>query len=310
MKRRFVWNEYKRTKIIQRGSFSTLYQATRIGQPKPEAVAIKITTKVHDHNNAPDVEASFLRALAHPHTITLLDTIPGPYGIFALVLEYCPTDLFSLLFRDDDGLPTRTYLKQILTAVAHFHAHNTVHCDLKPENILVNQNGMLKICDFGFAETISSNTQFKGTLEYISPEYIWDETLSHSFPTDIWSVGCIFYMLLTQKPLPFASLAQTDLLPPDPRPKRRYALESILAFLDPFPVQPLGVKPYPSDLMASPRTFRFFSPRPNAPSWKHNLADQEVSSSAIDLLSQFWRICPKQRISAQTALTHRFFLEH
>ena len=196
MPSRFVWNEYKRRKIIQRGSFATIYKATRFGTSpqKPDVVAIKIATP--GCNNSPEVEASFLRTLAHPNTIPLLDTIPGPQGVPALVLEYCPTDLFSLLIRDDNRLPIRIYLKQLLTGVAHFQAHNTVHCDLKPENILINPKGILKICDFGFAETISSNSPFKGTLEFLAPEYIWDATIPHSPSTEIWSVGCIFLLFL------------------------------------------------------------------------------------------------------------------
>ena len=319
MPSRFVWNEYKRTKIIQRGSFATIYKATRFGTRSP--VAIKIATRLDladdHHNNSPDVEASFLRALAHPNTIPLIDTIPSPQGAPALVLEYCPTDLFSLIIRDNTRLPIRTYLKQLLTGVAYFHAHNTVHCDLKPENILINPKGILKICDFGFAETISSNSPFKGTLEFLAPEYIWDETTPHSPPTDIWSVGCIFYMLLTQKSLPFATVTQTKRLSGQEK-RVRYALESILFFLDPFPVQPAGVKPYPPDLMVVPRKFNFFSPRsparpgaerPSAEdrSWKKKMQKHnDISSTAIDLLSQFWEICPSQRVSAQTALTHPF----
>ncbi len=307
---RFVWTEYKRRKIIQRGSFATIYKATRLGTSaqKPDVVAIKIATPLkkgaRSPNNSPEVEASFLRALAHPHTITLLDTIPDPQGAPALVLEYCPTDLFSLLVRTDGRLPIRAYLKQLLTGVAHFHAHNTVHCDLKPENILINRKGVLKICDFGFAETISSNSLFKGTREYLAPEYVWDEALPHSPPTDIWSVGCIFYMLLTQESLPFASLTQTNLLS-DKKDMLRYTLESIFVFLDPFPVQPSGIKPYPADLMSRPRAFKFFSSR--RPSWKHKLSGRGVSSSAIDLLAQFWEICPSRRIVATKALTHPFF---
>ena len=309
---RFVWTEYKRRKIIQRGSFATIYKATRLGTSaqKPDVVAIKIATPLkkgaRSPNNSPEVEASFLRALAHPHTIPLLDTIPDPRGAPALVLEYCPTDLFALLARRSGRLPVRSYLKQLLTGVAHFHAHNTVHCDLKPENILINRKGVLKICDFGFAEVISSNTLFKGTREYLAPEYVWDETLSHSPSTDIWSVGCIFYMLLTQESLPFASLTQTNLLS-DKKDKLRYTLESIFIFLDPFPVQPAGIKPYPADLMVRPRAFKFFPPRSQKQAWKHKLTGRGVSSRAIDLLAQFWDICPRRRIVATKALTHSFF---
>ena len=179
---RFVWRDYKRIKILQHGSFATIYKATRFGTSTP--VAVKIATELNDrHNNSPEEEAAFLRSLAHPHTVALLDTVPGPAGALALVLEYCPTDLFSLLTRTETPLPVRHYLKQLLKGVAHFHAHNTVHCDLKPENVLIAQTGDLKICDFGFAETIGiGKPAFKGTIEFLSPEYIWDAAVRHSPP--------------------------------------------------------------------------------------------------------------------------------
>jgi len=301
---RFVWRDYKRIKILQHGSFATIYKATRFGTSTP--VAVKITTELNDrHNNSPEEEAAFLRSLAHPHTIALLDTVPGPGGALALVLEYCPADLFSLLVQTETPLPVRHYLKQLLKGVAHFHAHNTVHCDLKPENVLISQTGDLKICDFGFAETIGNkNSGFKGTIEFLSPEYIWDSAVRHSPPTDMWSVGCIFYMLLTKGSLPFATTATLKPFP-DKQTRIRYSLESILVFLDPFPVQPSGIKPYPPELMTRRRKFQFFDRRPG--SWTQSLLDQRVDAAAVDLLSKFWEFCPKQRISAQNALKHPYF---
>jgi serine/threonine protein kinase len=304
MPSRFVWRDYKRTKIIQHGSFATIYEAIRFGTSTP--VAIKISTVLNDlDNNTPEEEASFLRALAHPHTIALLDTVPGPRGDLALVLEYCPTDLFSLLVNSEGPLPTRRYLKQLLKGVAHFHAHNTVHCDLKPENILVAQTGDLKICDFGFAETIGTGkSTFKGTIEFLAPEYIWDDAAPHSPPTDMWSVGCIFYMLLTRRSLPFATEVKLKRFSTK-QTRVRYALERILVFLDPFPVQPSRIKPYPPELVAPHRKFKFFVQRPK--SWVQILLDRGVDASAVDLLSKFWEFCPSQRISAQNALNHPFF---
>lgn len=304
MPSRFIWRDYKRTKIIQHGSFSTIYKAIRVGTSTP--VAVKIATEVIDpHNNSPEVEAAFLRTLAHPHTIALLDTVPGPRGAVALVLEYCPTDLFSLLIRTDTPVRARHYLEQLLKGVAHFHAHNTVHCDLKPENILITQTGVLKICDFGFAETMGiGKPAFKGTIEFLSPEYIWDDAVPHSPQTDMWSVGCIFYMLLTQYPLPFATNIKLKHFSKK-QIRVRYALESILVFLDPFPVQPSGVQPYPPDLMAWPRKFQFFSRCPE--SWTQILLDRGTDAAAVDLLSKFWEFCPNQRISAQNALKHPYF---
>ncbi len=304
MTSRFVWHDYKRTKIIQHGSFSTIYQASRFGTATP--VAVKIATEFNDrHNNSPEDEAAFLRRLAHPNIVTLLDTAPGPRGALALVLEYCPADLFSRLVQPEPPLPIRRYLKQLLQGVAHLHARDTVHCDLKPENVLVAQTDDLKICDFGFAEPQGAKTSgFKGTIEFLPPEYVWDDAAPHSPPTDMRSVGCIFYMLLTQTALPFAT--ETTLARFSEKQTRvRYAIESVFFFLDPFPVQPSGIKPYPSDLMTRPRKFNFFSRAPK--SWTQGLLDRGVDRGAVDLLSKFWELCPTRRVSAQGALNHPFF---
>ncbi len=85
---RFVWRDYKRTKIIQHGSFATIYKATRFGTSTP--VAVKITTELNDrHNNSPEEEAAFLRSLAHPHTVTAVFAAAGEAHLDRLPVPAC-----------------------------------------------------------------------------------------------------------------------------------------------------------------------------------------------------------------------------
>ena len=84
------------------------------------------------------------------------------------------------------------------------HSHNIMHRDFKPENMLLSKNGVLKICDFGFARSIikPENKQFTSyvaTRWYRAPELLVGD--NYGKPVDIWAIGCIFVELLTGAPL-------------------------------------------------------------------------------------------------------------
>ncbi|BED93045.1 MAG: Ser/Thr-protein kinase [Candidatus Paraimprobicoccus trichonymphae] len=93
------------------------------------------------------------------------------------------------------------FFKQLLEAVKHLHDRNIVYRDLKPLNILVDKNHILKVCDFGLSKVISNKyvKNRAGTACYMSPEAInW---LEQSCESDMWSLGCILYEMLTNKKL-------------------------------------------------------------------------------------------------------------
>jgi serine/threonine protein kinase len=116
--------------------------------------------------------------------------------------------------------------RQLASAVRHLHEKRLVHRDIKLENILIDRSGFIKLCDFsflGFVDQVAG--EFVGTPNYLAPE-LWDER-SYSFPVDIWSLGCVFYEILTGRhPFPAqGTLRLMRLVREDPTPPidRKYS---------------------------------------------------------------------------------------
>lgn len=97
----------------------------------------------------------------------------------------------------------RDYMQQILKGMAFVHKQGICHRDLKPENILKNDDGIIKICDFGSAKVMSPeglNTPYIVSRYYRAPELIL-ACSDYSNKIDIWAIGCIFVEFLTLRPL-------------------------------------------------------------------------------------------------------------
>ena len=89
------------------------------------------------------------------------------------------------------------YAAQIAVALEYLHDLGIVYRDLKPENILLNDDGYIKLCDFGAAiklHGVEKNYNFAGSPEYASPEMI--NYLGHTVMTDWWSFGILIYEML------------------------------------------------------------------------------------------------------------------
>lgn len=156
-----------------------------------------------------------MRLPSCPHIIGFHEAFwdSAPDQTLLLVLEYGDGgDLEGLikarLHREAEPLNEQEALRifhQIAMGVQFLHSHNVMHRDLKAKNVFLFANGRAVIGDFGTSKTLSSATAFGSTLVgsplYMSPEILEGEP--HSFPTDVWSLGCILYELLTSES-PFA----------------------------------------------------------------------------------------------------------
>jgi serine/threonine-protein kinase len=152
-------------------------------------------------------ERDILAALAHANIARLYDAGFTATGQPFLALEFVE-GLALTEYCDRKRLDVRERLQlmlQVLTAVQYAHSHLVVHRDLKPSNILVTADGRVQLLDFGIAKLLAdelgADTQLTQlgaralTPDYASPEQVTGKPLTTA--TDIYSLGVIFYELLT-----------------------------------------------------------------------------------------------------------------
>jgi phosphate ABC transporter phosphate-binding protein len=160
-------------------------------------------------------EARAVATLDHPNVVRVFDVDRKGSDPF-MVIEYVDgSDLHALVREHGPLAPDRAahYIRQAAAGLASAHGAGLIHRDVKPSNVLVDRSGVVKILDLGlarFTQDVSKNqgltTRFDsnvvlGTVDFMAPEQAVDS--SHvDVRTDIYSLGCTFYYLLTGR-VPF-----------------------------------------------------------------------------------------------------------
>ncbi|XP_033472187.2 striated muscle preferentially expressed protein kinase isoform X1 [Epinephelus lanceolatus] len=170
----------------------------------------KIVPYEADSKQAVLQEYDILKSLHHERIMALHEAYVTPRYL-VLISEYCSGKelLFSLIDRfrysEDDVV---TYIVQILQGLDYLHTRRILHLDIKPENVIITYMNVIKIIDFGSAQTYNPLflKQFSppiGTLEYMSPEMLKGDVVGP--PADIWSVGVLTFIMLSGRS-PFADI--------------------------------------------------------------------------------------------------------
>lgn len=211
---KFVIDErYNSLKPIGDGSYGFVVSA--IDSVTGNKVAIKkVKDTFADVVDAKRIlrELKLLRHLnGHENIITIHDIMTFPHDTDQFEDIYIVTNLMESdldrIIRSKQVLTDKHmkfFLYQILRGLKYIHSANVLHRDLKPSNLLVNSNCDLALCDFGLArgfEDASDEvlTEYVVTRWYRAPELLC-ESETYGKSVDIWSVGCIFAELFSNKP--------------------------------------------------------------------------------------------------------------
>ncbi|KAJ6996154.1 hypothetical protein NC653_012906 [Populus alba x Populus x berolinensis] len=195
---------------IGSGTYSNVYKARDLLTGK--VVALK---KVRFDNLEPESvkfmarEILILRRLNHPNVVKLEGLVTSRMSCsLYLVFEYMEHDLAGLAASPAvkfTEAQVKCYMHQLLSGLEHCHKRGVLHRDIKGSNLLIDNEGILRIADFGLASFFDPNhkhpmTSRVVTLWYRPPELLLGAT-DYGVSIDLWSAGCILAELLAGKPI-------------------------------------------------------------------------------------------------------------
>lgn len=146
-------------------------------------------------------EKNILQDISHPFIINLCWCSKDRSFLYMLFPYIAGGELFSYL-RSSGRFNSATslfYSAEIVSVLEYLHSTNIVYRDLKPENLMLDQEGHLKIVDFGFSKKVTDKTwTLCGTPEYLAPEII--QSKGHDKAVDWWALGILLYEMLAGYP--------------------------------------------------------------------------------------------------------------
>lgn len=154
-------------------------------------VALKVISKEHSQGHRAIAERNLLVQANDPFVARLYSTFQTNESLI-LVLEFVSGG--DLGFHLDHSRQIQLYLAELATAVSKVHQRGIVFRDLKPSNILIDEEGHLKLTDFGLASKCELAVSMCGTHEYLAPEVV--EGKPYTGAVDWWAYGVVAYRLL------------------------------------------------------------------------------------------------------------------
>ncbi|KAF5751825.1 Serine/threonine-protein kinase [Tripterygium wilfordii] len=203
-------DSYDKLAKVGQGTYSNVYKAR--DRETGKIVALK---KVRFDTSEPESvkfmarEITTLQKLDHPNVIKLegLATSRMQYSLY-LVFDCMQSDLSKIICRPGERLTepqVKFYMQQLLSGLQHCHERGILHRDIKGSNLLIDKHGMLKIADFGLANTFTPKqkrplTSRVVTLWYRAPELLLGST-DYGVGIDLWSAGCLLAEMFVGKPI-------------------------------------------------------------------------------------------------------------
>ncbi|XP_027336910.1 probable serine/threonine-protein kinase At1g54610 [Abrus precatorius] len=234
-------------------------------------------------------EIMILQKLDHPNVIKLegLATSRMQYSLY-LVFDFMQSDLTKIITRPGEKLTDpqiKCFMQQLLSGLQHCHERGVMHRDIKASNLLIDKRGVLKIADFGLANSIDAERPLTNrvvTLWYRAPELLLGST-DYGIGIDLWSVGCLLAEMFVGRPI---------------MPGRTEVEQLHMIFK-------LFGAPSEDYFRKLKLTTSYRAPQPYKPIYQESF--QKFPSSSNGLLTKLLDLDPANRGSAASALQSEFF---
>ncbi|XP_076811256.1 uncharacterized protein LOC143456099 isoform X1 [Clavelina lepadiformis] len=287
-------NKYDVLGIVGEGAYGVVLKCKH-----KETQALVAIKKFKDKEDNEDVqkttlrELKMLKSLKQENIVELKEAFRRRGKLF-LVFEYVEKNMLEVLEERPNGVSqerARSYIYQLLKAVHWCHANNVIHRDIKPENLLISNDGVLKLCDFGFARQVSMTnrstyTDYVATRWYRSPELLLG--LRYDKGVDVWSIGCILGELSDGQPL-FPGESEIDQL---------------------FTIQKMLGAPPPDQMKAMFTAHRFRGLKFPVTATSESLEQRYcgiINGIMLDFMAKTLTMDPKKRFTTAQGLEHPAF---
>ncbi|CAH8389332.1 unnamed protein product [Eruca vesicaria subsp. sativa] len=199
-----LMDKYDLGKLLGQGSFAKVYLARNINTCENVAIKVIDKEKIVKSGLAAHIkrEISILRRVRHPYIVHLHEVMATKTKIY-IVMEFVRGgDLFEKVSKGRlrEGV-ARRYFQQLISSVSFCHSRGVYHRDLKLENLLLDDEGNLKVSDFGLSVVSEQLRQdgicqtFCGTPAYLAPE-VFTRRGYDAAKADVWSCGVILFVLM------------------------------------------------------------------------------------------------------------------
>ncbi|KAF3452135.1 hypothetical protein FNV43_RR08232 [Rhamnella rubrinervis] len=199
-----LMQRYELGRLLGKGTFAKVYYARNLESGLSVAMKIIDKEKVLEVGLIEQIkrEISVMRLVRHPNVVQLYEVMASKTKIY-FAMEYVKGgELFDKVakgkLKEDVA---RKYFQQLIGAVDFCHSRGVYHRDLKPENLLLDDQGNLKVSDFGLSALWDSRRKDGllhttcGTPEYVAPEVINNKGYDGA-KADIWSCGVVLFVLM------------------------------------------------------------------------------------------------------------------